>query len=72
MVSKDLVQVEQNNAMNICPICKQSNQCKIEEGHRCWCMTVQVPKQLIEQLPEEVQGVQCICKNCIENLVNYV
>ena len=66
MVSKDLVQVEQNNVMNICPICKQGNQCEIEEGNRCWCMAVEVFKQLIEQLPEEVRGTQCICKNCIE------
>ena len=66
MVSKDLVQVEQNNTMNICPICRQNNQCEIEEGNLCWCMEVEVFKQLIEQLPEEVQGTQCICKNCIE------
>ena len=58
--------MEQNNVMHICPICKQGNQCEIEEGNGCWCMAVEVSKQLIEQLPEEVQGTQCICKNCIE------
>jgi len=67
VVSKGLVQVEQNNVANICPICKQGNQCKMDEGNRCWCMTVKVPKQLIEQLPKEAQGTQCICKNCIEH-----
>ena len=69
MVSKDLVQAERNNVMNICPICKQSNHCKIEEANGCWCMDVEVPKSFIEQLPAEVQGTRCICKNCIEHSI---
>lgn len=50
---------------NICPICQKENHCDAQNAHQCWCMTISFPKELISQLPEELKGKRCICKNCI-------
>ena len=62
--------MEQAPKTNVCPICQQDNHCDVQNAQQCWCMTVTIPKELIVQLPKELQGEQCICKQCIMNYNN--
>lgn len=68
-VSKDLVRVAQNKQELICPICQQVNACGVAGERSCWCMDMKVPAELIAQLPEELQGTQCICQACIKRFM---
>uniref|UniRef100_UPI00406D4CBE cysteine-rich CWC family protein n=1 Tax=Solibacillus sp. FSL K6-1781 TaxID=2921474 RepID=UPI00406D4CBE len=56
--------MEQNPQNNICPICQKENQCDVH-AQQCWCMTFTIPKALIDNLPTEIKGKQCICNQCI-------
>lgn len=52
----------------ICPVCGKDNGCamlKGEDPKSCWCMTIQVPKELLNQVAPEERGKSCICKNCV-------
>lgn len=57
------------NADNkICPLCGKENGCGYEKGmdhFTCWCATIDVPKELREQVPDELKGKACICRDCI-------
>ena len=48
-----------------CPLCGQPNQCTSD--HSCWCMTVEVPKALLESLPASMKNTDCICQQCIND-----
>lgn len=48
-----------------CPLCGGDNQCKVNEDTICWCVTAKFPQGILDQLPEESKGKQCICQNCI-------
>jgi hypothetical protein len=48
----------------ICPLCGQNNNC--QHGKECWCITIKVPKYVLDLVPEDKKGKACICKNCIE------
>ncbi|MBP2028434.1 hypothetical protein J2Z35_002235 [Acetoanaerobium pronyense] len=53
----------------ICPLCGQKNLCAFSLGQdpeTCWCMTAEVPKELLSQVPDEKRGKSCICQSCIE------
>lgn len=53
----------------ICPICKKENKCAAVLGTdpmKCWCMTINVPKELLATIPEEERGKSCVCKECVE------
>ncbi len=52
-----------------CPVCGAANRCAIacgQEPRGCWCMSVDVPTQLIEALPPSAAG-QCVCRRCIDH-----
>ncbi|WP_066718473.1 cysteine-rich CWC family protein [Clostridium sp. Marseille-P299] len=52
----------------LCPLCGKENNCGYEKGSdhfSCWCTTTEVPKELREQIPEELKGKACICYDCI-------
>ncbi len=52
----------------ICPLCGKENNCGYEKGLEhgtCWCTTIKVPKELLAQVPEEVKGKACVCRDCI-------
>lgn len=51
-----------------CPLCGKENNCAYEKGSdhfSCWCTTIEVPKELRAQIPEELKGKACICRDCI-------
>lgn len=51
-----------------CPLCGKPNHCRFEMGlahEGCWCETIEIPKELREQIPEELRGKACICKECV-------
>lgn len=53
---------------SICPICGKHNNCAYEKGLShggCWCENIKVPKALREQIPENLRGKSCICKECV-------
>ncbi len=47
----------------LCPICGKPNLCGVDLAGKCWCVRVEVPRELIEGLP--VRGKACICRDCI-------
>ena len=49
-----------------CPLCNSVNVCGIKDAASCWCMTVDLPIELISQIPTELNNVSCICQKCIE------
>ena len=50
-----------------CPICGEQNRCMVDNEHPCWCFEVGgFPKELLNKVPEESKGKQCICKKCLE------
>ena len=51
----------------VCPICKKENGCMAEtNAAACWCMSVNINQQLLQQVPAELKEKQCICLDCIE------
>ena len=48
-----------------CPLCGQDNNCQCHEKE-CWCYHIEIPKELLELVPEGKKGKACICKSCIE------
>ncbi|MBU2869500.1 cysteine-rich CWC family protein [Colwellia sp. E2M01] len=51
---------------SICPLCNKSNRCDVNASKGCWCMNSNVPQTLLDKIPSALQGVSCICNNCIE------
>jgi hypothetical protein len=50
-----------------CPLCNNLNLCGISDTTTpCWCMVENVPKALINQVPDEKKGKACICQACIK------
>ena len=49
---------------NKCPLCGNSNHCGVNDIGGCWCGKIDIPMELIEQLPE--QGKACICLECVK------
>ena len=54
----------------LCPLCGGNNHCANEEGTGvpCWCLTASIPKEAIEQVPEQMKGLACICQGCVKSL----
>lgn len=51
---------------NSCPICNQANHCQIEDAKNCWCMTVTIKPELLNQLQRSIKNNTCICIKCLE------
>lgn len=56
----------------ICPLCGGNNYCKARttEQSNCWCMITTIPKEILEAVPNESKGKQCICQNCINTYLS--
>ena len=52
-----------------CPLCNSVNVCGIKDAASCWCMTVDLPIELISQIPTELNKVSCICQNVLNVLI---
>jgi hypothetical protein len=51
----------------ICPFCKKPNFCKADfPNERCWCVDIEIPKELIALVPKEFLMKTCICQKCVE------
>ncbi len=51
---------------SICPLCQEANRCDVKSSTACWCMTANVPAELLAQIPEKQRNKSCICQACIE------
>lgn len=51
-----------------CPLCGGDNQCKVgvHKQVTCWCMETKFPKELLNAVPKESKGKQCICQDCLD------
>ncbi len=49
----------------ICPLCNKPNGCD-GSSDKCWCYSVEIPKKILDKIPEEKRGKACVCKDCIE------
>ena len=48
-----------------CPLCRGANGCAREEGkNECWCDGVQIPREVLDRVPEAAQRKACICEAC--------
>lgn len=48
-----------------CPLCGGSNACQMVAGSgECWCLSVQIPKERLDAIPEAARGVACLCRTC--------
>jgi hypothetical protein len=50
-----------------CPLCNGENACGIKDASGCWCMAVDLPTQILGQIPAELNNVSCICQSCIKS-----
>lgn len=51
-----------------CPLCGQSNQCTQADPataqRPCWCFGAAIERALLDNLPESVRDLTCLCPNC--------
>ena len=61
---------------SICPLCQGDNLCaevnkQINEQSKskpCWCLSVQFPPNIINEIPAKAKGKACICQQCTSRL----
>lgn len=54
-----------------CPLCGGPNRCGMTEGgSTCWCFSLQMPRELLERVPDDAVGRACVCRWCAEGKVN--
>lgn len=49
-----------------CPLCQQNNLCAVGSSTPCWCVSSDIKRELLAQVPLALTGKSCICKNCID------
>ncbi len=49
-----------------CPLCNSKNECKANKIENCWCMKTEIPKEILELVPEGKKNKACICQKCIQ------
>jgi hypothetical protein len=54
-----------------CPLCGAANHCQLctADAYKgpCWCARVQIPDELLAQVPAELKNRACICQTCVTN-----
>jgi len=58
-------------AKDICPICKQDNNCALKnnrDGKTCWCNQVKFTENIMKHLKYN-RIEDCICKHCHQELL---
>lgn len=53
------------NQEKTCPLCGEDNNCQ-SHLDTCWCFNIEIPRGLLDLVPEDQKGKSCICKSCIE------
>lgn len=51
---------------NQCPLCQGSNLCGVNNKTECWCVSSEIRRELLAQVPLALAGKSCICKKCVE------
>jgi hypothetical protein len=51
---------------SLCPLCQQNNCCDVASPQGCWCLLEKVPNALIQKVPDDKKGQNCICQACIK------
>ncbi|MCY7318135.1 MAG: cysteine-rich CWC family protein [Ramlibacter sp.] len=56
---------------SVCPVCGEPNLCALEiqratglQPQACWCTHVDFSRDLLARIPQEQQGLSCICARC--------
>ncbi|MEH6626471.1 MAG: cysteine-rich CWC family protein [Motiliproteus sp.] len=52
-----------------CPLCGHENGCQNmpqNRGGDCWCFIANIPKPLLEKVPESERRRSCICRHCVD------
>ncbi|TBV01388.1 cysteine-rich CWC family protein [Phytopseudomonas dryadis] len=56
----------------LCPCCGQSNRCAQADSEtaveQCWCFSVEVDRQALDELPLETRDRACLCPRCAQGL----
>lgn len=54
--------------VKVCPLCGRANDCGMVKSpdKPCWCTNEVFPKELLEQVPEELKHKACICYRCLK------
>jgi hypothetical protein len=56
-----------------CPLCGGPNRCQrvTQDSYKgpCWCFEVEVPEELLRQVPPEWRNAVCVCRGCIESFL---
>ena len=51
-----------------CPLCGEPNQCALAADPNatgCWCESVEIPDELLAQIPDEAVRKTCVCQKCL-------
>jgi prepilin-type N-terminal cleavage/methylation domain-containing protein/prepilin-type processing-associated H-X9-DG protein len=53
-----------------CPLCGGPNACQLctSAAYKgpCWCASVEIPRELLARVPEELHHRACLCRACVE------
>ena len=52
---------------SICPICGKDNNCMAHSNEPCWCNEMEIPKELLDLIPQDKKQKACICLKCIQD-----
>ncbi|MDO6428534.1 cysteine-rich CWC family protein [Thalassotalea sp. 1_MG-2023] len=53
-------------SLSICPLCQQHNRCDVDGKEPCWCVSTNIPKALLANVPKNKKNKVCICAKCVE------
>ena len=51
----------------ICVFCGQNNHCMAGQAENCWCFDTDIPKALLELVPQMLVRKTCICLVCVNS-----
>jgi len=54
-----------------CPLCDQANRCAMAENESvsaCWCTSIRLTEDMLEEVPAKDRGVRCVCATCARAL----
>ncbi|UCF62225.1 MAG: cysteine-rich CWC family protein [Anaerolineaceae bacterium] len=55
-----------------CPLCGGPNQCALAAdptATECWCDSLTIPRELLDQIPGNAVRKTCVCKECIKQFL---
>ena len=51
----------------ICPMCGKDNNCRAHSDEPCWCLSIEIPQELLDLVPKDKKQKACICLKCIQD-----